>query len=133
MRQSKFQFVNPYLEELCFSENANYNIEKEVALQNSFNVRIDRFENDDSAKVTLSLEIKNDNDDKPFSLSLRISSIFNWEGLEEEEVKKMLNYNAPALLLSYMRPIVSSITNFSRFPAYNLPFFNFLDNKNSEC
>lgn len=37
----------------------------------------------------------------------------------------MLKCNAPALLLSYMRPIVANITNVSKFPVYNLPFVNF--------
>ena len=40
-------------------------------------------------------------------------------------VNSMLNVNAPALLLGYMRPIVSSITNSSALPVYNIPFINF--------
>lgn len=43
---------------------------------------------------------------------------------EGETVGECLNVNAPALLLSYMRPIVANITSSSIFPAYHLPFVN---------
>ena len=49
--------------------------------------------------------------------------------LEDSKVNSFLNQNAPALLLSYARPIISMITNASRFPAYNIPFINFADAK----
>ena len=61
----------------------------------------------------------------PFKLKIKVASDFKWEYIEEERVNAMLKNNAPALLLSYMRPIVASITNSSNFPAYNLPFMNF--------
>ena len=54
-----------------------------------------------------------------------MASDFKWEDLDEKTVDSMLNLNAPALLLSYMRPIVANITNSSKFPTYNLPFINF--------
>ena len=40
-------------------------------------------------------------------------------------VDKLLNQNAPSLLLSYIRPIVVQITAASPFPTYNIPFMNF--------
>ena len=36
----------------------------------------------------------------------------------------VLEKNAQALLIGYLRPIVANITNVSKFPAYNLPFIN---------
>lgn len=60
-----------------------------------------------------------------FKLRIKVASDFKWEDLDEKTAESMLNLNAPALLLGYMRPIVANITNSSNFPAYNLPFINF--------
>ena len=63
----------------------------------------------------------------PFELEIKVASDFKWDdSLSDEKVEYMLNTNAPALLLSYMRPIVANITNASKIPAYNLPFINFV-------
>ena len=50
---------------------------------------------------------------------------FTWNDLDDEMVDTLLRQNAPALLLSYARPIIASITNASKFPTYNIPFFDF--------
>ena len=54
-----------------------------------------------------------------------MSSDFEWEDMDESMIDTMLHINAPALLLGYMRPIVATITNSSKYPVYNLPFINF--------
>ena len=60
-----------------------------------------------------------------FRWMLVVASDFKWEDLDDDTVEKLLNSNAPALLLSYMRPIVANLTNASNLPVYNLPFVNF--------
>lgn len=128
MKPSKFQFVNPYLEEVYFIENNNFDAnETELEMQNSFNVQVKRNKDDNRAKVELTLETNIDNEKAPFKLRIKISSDFKWEDLDENTVEAMLKCNAPALLLGYMRPIVASITNSSKFPVYNLPFINFTE------
>ncbi len=42
-----------------------------------------------------------------------------------EKVDKLLNQNAPSLLLSYVRPVISQLTGASPFEAFNIPFMNF--------
>lgn len=37
----------------------------------------------------------------------------------------VLNYNSPAIILSYLRPFISQITLFSGNPALTLPLINF--------
>lgn len=44
-------------------------------------------------------------------------------------IEKLLNQNAPSLLLGYLRPIISQITAASPYNAYNLPFIDFQRNK----
>lgn len=128
MEPSKFQFINPYLTELFFTINPDFDPntkEAEIEIQNTFHVQINRSSIENRANVELTLEINGENEKAPFKLRLKEASDFKWEDLDEKTVETMLNYNAPALLLGYMRPIVANITNSSNFPAYNLPFINF--------
>lgn len=126
MKSSKFQFLNPYLEEVKFKINPEFNADDgEIKMHNSFEVSIKKYENKNKANVELLLETNLDNEKAPFKLSIRVASDFKWEDLDKKTVDSMLNQNAPALLLSYMRPIVANITNSSNFPAYNLPFVSF--------
>lgn len=127
MKTSKFQFLNPYLEDLKFTLNDEFTpSDDKVEMQNKFGVVVKKRENENRAKVQLTLEINKETENKPFELEIRVASDFRWEKeLDEESVDDMLNSNAPALLLSYMRPIVANVTNASKMPAYNLPFMNF--------
>ena len=130
MKKSDFQFINPFLEELHFKENETFEeSESNLEIENSFGVQIKRDKAGKKAKVELTLEINIDKKQSPFELRIRLSSYFIWENMDKQQVESMLKCNAPALLLSYMRPIVSSITGFSQFPAYNLPFINFNENQ----
>lgn len=127
MKESEFKFVDPYLEKLVFFENKSFDAKKqEVKFENIFDIEINRKEDENIAKVVLQLQVGTDGE-APFKLWIRVASNFMWENLSEEILDIMLNNNAPALLLGYMRPIVASITNSSKFPTYNLPFMNFKD------
>lgn len=127
MRESKFQFINPYLVELNFEANQNIDIKDayEVEMKNAFVVQIKRKKDENRANVSLTLETNVGEEKAPFQIKATVASDFRWDDLDEKMVEAFLNYNAPALLLGYLRPIVANITNSSNFPAYNLPFVNF--------
>ena len=128
MKSSKFQFLNPYLEEVYFTINPEYAPdanEGEIEMQNSFNVQVAQSKSQNRANVKLTLETNAENEKAPFKLRITMASDFEWEDMDEKTIDSMLRLNAPALLLGYMRPIVANITNSSSFPVYNLPFFNF--------
>ncbi|MBR1702161.1 MAG: protein-export chaperone SecB [Lachnospiraceae bacterium] len=128
MERSKFQFLNPYLVEVSFSEKSDYFSDAnnaEIEMQNIFKVDIDKKESQNMANVQLTLEINKEKENVPFTLKIKVASDFIWENIDEQTVDTMLNCNAPALLLGYMRPMVAGITNFSRFPTCNIPFVNF--------
>ena len=40
-------------------------------------------------------------------------------------IDRLLNQNAPSLLLSYLRPIVAQVTSASKNGTYKIPFVNF--------
>ncbi len=126
MKTSKFQFSDPYLVELNFSVNPTFDSNNdEIEMQNNFQIHVSRSEEQNAANVALQLESNKDNENAPFKIIAKVVADFRWEDLDGEAVEAMLNLNAPALLLGYMRPIVANVTNSSAFPAYNLPFINF--------
>lgn len=131
MKKSKFQFINPYLEESSFVINPNYSVEDVPKLtmynmKNAFSVQAKKSETQNNAIVKLTLDVNKELNDAPFKLSITVASDFTWDkNMSDETIDKMLTINAPALLLGYMRPIVATLTNSSIFPAYNIPFVNF--------
>lgn len=127
MCESKFQFEDLVLEELEFNINPNfYTDETPVDMKNIFKTRIIKSIDSNDAIVKLEIYTNiNNKEDTPFTLKVIISAKFSWEELEPNVADKMLHTNAPALLLSYARPIVANITGVSPFPAYHLPLMNF--------
>ena len=111
MNRSKFQFSNPELEKIEFSVNQNFEVQM---LEGN------------EALVKLTLSIGNSTDSQPFDICVKMGANFTWdESVEIEKAKQLLNINAPAVLLSYIRPIVSSMTNSSKYPTLNIPFIDF--------
>lgn len=78
---------------------------------------------DKEALVSLKLLIGDKTEKQPFNITIVMSAHFicNKEGF----LNRLIETNAPALLLSYARPIVSLITSQAGYPSFNLPFMNF--------
>lgn len=125
MKASSFQFSNPYLKELNFQENPDFDPSCKFEMNHTIDVHVNREENASVAGVDLILTINEDSNPAPFQLKIKMFSLFQWEDLDDETVNVLLKNNAPALLLAYIRPIISSITSSSQFPTYNLPFVDF--------
>lgn len=130
MKTSKFQFINPYLTKLNFHINENYKSQNEIIDINcSMNVSINRIENKPLAFVSLNVILGENNETSPFFVDCEMVSEFNWDNnsYDEKTISDFLSLNAPSLLLGYIRPIISQITGLSSYPAYDIPFYNFLD------
>ena len=126
--ESAFQFSNPSLTkmEFCINEEFESSQDKEVKIAVNIGVQIDRSATDNNARVSLTLEIGKKDSEDPFYVCATEMAEFRWsEALNNEMVEKMLNQNAPSLLLGYLRPIISQITAASPYNAYNLPFIDF--------
>ncbi|MCD8221832.1 MAG: protein-export chaperone SecB [Clostridiales bacterium] len=132
MRKSKFQFTDPKLERLEFVTNTKYDKDKfdGIVMESTTEVKSD---DSNEAYVALTLRIGNSEEGQPFSILVRMSADFSWEqNLEKGLVESLLRSNAPAALLSYIRPIVSMITTSSGYPALNIPFIDFTKNEIDE-
>ena len=126
--ESAFQFSNPSLTkmEFCINEEFESSQDKEVKIAVNMGVQIDRSATDNNARVSLTLEVGKKDSEDPFYVCATEMAEFRWsEALNNEMVEKMLNQNAPSLLLGYLRPIISQITAASPYNAYNLPFIDF--------
>ena len=139
--ESKFQFTSPRLRSAWFSLNDDYDFDSEEMIANpSFNLEVLElsYENN-NAVVLLKIDINNKEESgeedlkkSPFFCSVEIFDEFTWEGLNQDEVDAMVHINAPALLLSYARPIISNLVIASPLPNYNIPFINFQEQWNAE-
>lgn len=131
MKNSRFQFENPVLKSLDFKIN---NVSEaldisSVEMQNEIKVNTKRHKEKPTAIVELSVIIGTEDDSSPFYIEATIGSRFIWDEdkYDEETIDSLLKMNAPSLLLSFIRPIISNITNVSPYPAYNIPFIDFTD------
>ncbi len=132
MKQSRFQFSEPSLIALEFAENEGFVIDnnKKISIEANVDVKNKKI-SDNEAAVSLIVELGGKTVNAPFYLVAEVTAIFNWDNsFDDENIELLLNQNAPALLLSYVRPIVAMTTNSSHFPAYNIPFINFFDKEN---
>ena len=130
MNRSKFQFSNPELEKVDFLVNRNFNEEKCDGIEMKSNTEVEILGNNE-AYVALTINIGNATEMQPFNICVRMGADFRWEdGLDEKKTKQLLNINAPAALLSYIRPLVAVMTNSSKYPVLNIPFIDFTKSDN---
>lgn len=133
MTPSKFKFSNPTLTQLEFMVNSDFDYdaeEKASEMPIDSSISIERSEHDPEAIVSYKIEIAEKTSSYPFYISATMKAIFRWDsGLSNDTADKMLNYNAPALLLGYIRPYIAQITSASPFAPLHIPFMSFLDQK----
>lgn len=136
MKISKFQFKDPVLLGVHFSVNEEFHTEKncEVNLNTTVTVRKSEEEHN-SATVTVIVEVGEKNNNSPFFISVQEQANFWWEDTGGEDsqadIDRLLDQNAPALLIGYIRPVIASITSSSPFPTFNLPFLDLTEQGNN--
>lgn len=128
--ESKFQFIKPILKSVEYVVNENFKKDTTKSIDMNMNMTVSVKKSvvsstEASVSLTVNLGEKN-NDDFPFYLNITESAEFKWcEDMEEKMVDQLLRQNAPALLLSYLRPTVAQITSSSEFETFDIPFVNF--------
>ena len=130
MKQSSFQFSDPFLKDISFSINEDFSPPADgVSIEIETEVEVHPSKEDGrSALVNIHISLGRSAESAPFTLSMTMAAVFRWEEpFSKEAVDKLLSKNAPALLIGYARPIIAMVTNASPFPAYNLPFINLKD------
>ncbi len=127
MKNSVLQFKNPQLTKLIFEINPNYVVNnQQINIKKEFKTNVIHLqENEDIVEFTIIIGT-NDNT-SPFYIEATESAIFKFNGSDEIAKNNLLKCNAPAVLLGYLRPIISTITALSPYSAYNLPLIDFTE------
>lgn len=130
MKASSFQFTDPSLVHIKFEENKKFQHEEENDIPINVSINVEKEElSENEAIVKTSVVVGAESEKVPFVLEAAASARFKWdaEKINKDTSSIFLKQNAPALLISYLRPIIAMITNASHYPAYNLPFISFVD------
>lgn len=130
MKESLFQFTNPEVKSIEFIVCDDFHsAEKRISVSSSIKTNvydIETTETECSALVEVCVEIGKKDKTQPFYIRAVESAKFKWKkaAYSDDEIDSMLNKNGVALLISYLRPIIASVTGFSRYNSYNLPFID---------
>ena len=84
--------------------------------------------NEELQEAVVFLHIKiNDkelNEKIPFYLEAMITGSFVWKNESDEIINNFLEANAPSILLSFMRPVISNIITYAGYSPYLIPFLD---------
>ena len=128
MKNSKFQLLSQRLVRTEFKINRKFGIDKDkkIALKLSPNVKVSKIKGKNQAIVIFKLDVFDKKEFKkyPFYINLEIEGLFSWDE-DINDIDSYLNVNAPAVLMSYLRSIVSQLTVFAGYPPLILPLIDF--------
>ena len=130
MEKSPFQFTNPILRALRMQRNEGFSVPPagNLPVETHFSSHVERIPDPTSAIVSLTFRMGRTDNLFPFILEAEMAAQFRWAPETPNPTLDIwLSQNAPALLLSYLRPIVANTISATGFPPYNIPFMNFTE------
>jgi len=133
MQESVFQLIGkPRIKKFEFKLNEDYKFDGELKLEMNNNIQIVKGvdENAQQAIVTLSIGIFEsfEFDQVPFQITVDIEGHFRWNDTLDDNgtsLESLLKQNAPAILYSYTRPIITMMTVEANMPPLVIPLLNF--------
>ncbi len=131
MKNSEFQLLSQRLTKTEFKVNRKFrnNENKKIVLEISSNTKVTKIKDKNQAIVVFELDVFDKKELKkyPFYIHLEIEGLFSW-GEDTKIIESYLNVNAPAVLMSYLRSIVTQLTVFAGYPPLILPLIDFTKN-----
>lgn len=132
LRESNFQLIGkPKIVNLTFEANPDFSDDFEINLDVKSEISVAHID-EMCASVRLELQFfKELTPEIPFILKILAQAEFEWdEELEanEKTLEIMLSENAPAIIYSYLRPFITTITIEANFPPLVIPLMNFTRN-----
>lgn len=129
MKKSMFQFKNPHIEKISFEVNNDISCENNIPLDINVQTFLSNEENNALVKLILTVG-ELDANSKALKNSIyfngSIVSEFRWEnGIKN--IENMLKVNGGAILLSYLRPVLSSLTMQAGIKPLHLPLIDFTE------
>ncbi|MDF8368324.1 hypothetical protein G9403_02265 [Weissella paramesenteroides] len=134
MKKSFFKFSNPDIFSFTILQNPDFDKTKQDDTFKSLELEPEIYRDPDSNTANVKITLTN----KEFfktknNLELNVHSVidisavasFKWkDGLDDGLVNELLEKNAVSLLVSYLRPYISSVTSAGENGAYYLPFID---------
>ncbi len=135
MKQSNLQMKGkPRLNSVLYETNKGFNFEGSLPLEIKNTVNIIKGEEEQALEAIIVLKIdifdKEEFADAPFKMNVEIEGCFTWDkelSEKDELLNRLLKQNAPAILYSYIRPLITLITVEASMPPLVLPLMNFQD------
>lgn len=126
MQKSSFQFSNPHIEKIDFRVNEIAISSDNLPISMEVISDIDSEKNESVTKLNIIVGKLDDNNILQNSIYFDgiISASFKWDE-NTKNPEKMLKVNGGAVLLSYFRPILATLTMQAGVKPLNLPFINF--------
>jgi len=132
LKESNFQLIRkPKVNVFSFETNREFEFD-EISLEINNNIHIIKGADELSKEATVILELgiftlKNF-EEVPFKINIEIEGNFKWDDVlkkDEELLETLLKQNAPAILYSYVRPLITLITVEANMPPLVIPLINF--------
>ena len=135
LRESNFQLVGkPKLNCIDYQTNRDFNFAQGVQLELNNEVAITKNSAEGSNEAIVLLKARifagKPLDEVPFQFNMEIEGFFKWTeelATNAELLDTMLNQNAPAIIYSYLRPLITLITVEADMPPLVIPLMNFRD------
>ena len=135
LKESRFQLVGkPKITKILFETNKEFVFKDKVQLEMNNNIHIiknsDEQKNDSIIVLNIGIFASKNLSDVPFRLDLEIEGHFMWDDKLTDDafqLDSMLKQNAPAILYSYLRPIITLITVEANMPPLVIPLMNFFE------
>ncbi|NBK21289.1 MAG: hypothetical protein EOM68_04605 [Spirochaetia bacterium] len=132
MKKSGFQLVNQKLLSVNYELNTDYKLSTESIPLEIIGTRKITYLENNHAHVMFTLEIfsKTDSYEAPMKATISHEGEFSWDdSFNTNQIESLLKHNAPAILLSYDRSILSMLTAYSNLPVLMLPLINFVESE----
>ena len=129
MKESHFQLRNQKLLFIKYGINETFIFPKDQNLELQINseIIVNKKEEERVAEVRLKIKVFEEQEDPtvPFKLEVVNKGLFKWSQEVDDKIDTLLNMNAPAILLSYVRPLITQFTSYSNYPPLILPLMDF--------
>lgn len=135
VKESNFKIKTPKIKKIEYEINESYEKSSNpINLNIRTETKIYKSNLENKAVVSLELQIFDkstfEKAGAPFYINIIMFGEFGWdESVEGNMLNSLLETNAPAVLLSYMRPYISSLTSGSGHQPLIIPLLNFRGNK----
>ena len=127
---SELKFIGYNITKIDYQINREFsNKDKKVIINPEYKVNLGKANEDENIQlIRIDCNLfKRKPQDYPFRISVSIEGAFNTKSIlddNQEYIDNLLQYNGVAILLPYLRSVISQITALSGIAPVNLPLIN---------